>query len=181
MVLTNSRPIAAVLAVFWMAYLYRGSSFPPEVVAARLPGPTGNWMHIAAHVILAGLLLRAFTPWNEPGRSPPFAIGFWPGLATRVGALVLILTSLHGLFDEVHQHFVPGRTCSVIDLGLDAAGAVLVLLFPIAGAPGRPLRVWPFLAVLAGALLLGWIGSISRPWPDRVLEEFLGSFTQTGG
>jgi len=34
-----------------------------------------------------------------------------------------LLTILYAISDEVHQHFVPGRTAAVLDLGFDASGA----------------------------------------------------------
>jgi VanZ family protein len=39
--------------------------------------------------------------------------------------LAVILVTVYGVLDEVHQHFVPGRTPDVYDVMSDAAGAML--------------------------------------------------------
>ncbi len=53
-------------------------------------------------------------------------------LTRRVGLrLVLpawLIASLVGVADEVHQHFVPGRTMMLSDMALDAGGALLGVL-----------------------------------------------------
>ena len=40
---------------------------------------------------------------------------------------VFILTALYGASDEIHQHFVPGRSCDGLDLAADCCGALLLL------------------------------------------------------
>ena len=44
----------------------------------------------------------------------------------------LIVAGLYSLGDEYHQSFVPGRGASLVDCGIDTAGALigLVLLYP---------------------------------------------------
>ncbi len=43
--------------------------------------------------------------------------------------LVGILSSIaYGILDEVHQFFVPGRYCSLVDVALDLAGVLLAAL-----------------------------------------------------
>lgn len=42
--------------------------------------------------------------------------------------LVVFSTTLYGLTDEIHQHFVPGRTFELLDIGMDFLGAVLALI-----------------------------------------------------
>jgi len=57
------------------------------------------------------------------------ALLFWALSArrTRRDALVLavMLASIYGITDEVHQHFVVMRTPDVTDWGLDTVGAFL--------------------------------------------------------
>jgi VanZ family protein len=44
--------------------------------------------------------------------------------ATRGNYLMsFILTMLYAVSDEFHQSFVPGRTCTILDLGFDLTGA----------------------------------------------------------
>ena len=51
---------------------------------------------------------------------------------TKVGRfsleLSLLLGSLYGFTDELHQLFVPGRVCSVFDLVFDVIGCVIGVL-----------------------------------------------------
>ena len=42
--------------------------------------------------------------------------------------LVIFSTTLYGLIDEIHQHFVPGRTFEFLDIGMDFLGVVLALI-----------------------------------------------------
>jgi VanZ family protein len=51
-----------------------------------------------------------------------------PGLALRS----VIIAGLYSLTDEYHQSFVPGRTASIIDCGIDTAGAALSTLIVLA-------------------------------------------------
>jgi len=160
--------LLVALHVFLLWYL---SSKPPEAISGLAPGPTGNLMHFFMHGFLALLLLRSFTAPADPLNAVS-----WPGLFCRRGLSVEVLVMLHGLVDEIHQ-FYSGRTCSVLDVCVDALGGAAVLLFPLWLAPGRPRRWLPFagIAVVAGVLaVLGWL---ARPWPDQLLEELLKSWT----
>ncbi len=47
----------------------------------------------------------------------------------KVIVLVLLLGSIYGLLDEVHQLFVPGRVCDITDWLSDTIGVSLSLLF----------------------------------------------------
>ena len=42
--------------------------------------------------------------------------------------LVVFSTTLYGLTDEIHQHFIPGRTFEFLDIGMDFLGAILALV-----------------------------------------------------
>lgn len=41
----------------------------------------------------------------------------------------IIFASLYSISDEIHQLFVPGRYCSIIDMSIDISGAVFGILF----------------------------------------------------
>ena len=41
----------------------------------------------------------------------------------RAAVLALVVSSLYGASDELHQYFVPGRSCDVFDWMADTAGA----------------------------------------------------------
>ncbi len=64
-------------------------------------------------------------------------LAFWMAFAYKSKHLIpkdigipIILTSVYGIIDEIHQSFVPGRSCSVFDWIADTTGAFLgVLVF----------------------------------------------------
>ena len=69
--------------------------------------------HMAVFGILALLLWRAVagtTAWRRP----------W--------AWALALAALYAVTDELHQGFVAGRHASAVDVGIDAAGALIAVV-----------------------------------------------------
>ncbi len=53
----------------------------------------------------------------------------FPLLAHHHYVFTLLLVALYGASDELHQYFVPSRTCSVYDWIADSLGAVLFMVF----------------------------------------------------
>jgi VanZ family protein len=72
--------------------------------------------HFIAYAALGAALMRAL------------ASGRASGVTRRRMVFAVVLTSLYGVSDEVHQHFVPGRTPDWQDVVADAAGAVAGVL-----------------------------------------------------
>jgi VanZ family protein len=93
--------------VLWAAFIFALSSIP------QLNSGLGLWdlvlrklAHAGEYALLAALLLRALArPWTA-----------------------LALAIVYAATDELHQHFVRGRTGSFGDLAIDAAGAALGLI-----------------------------------------------------
>lgn len=80
--------------------------------------------HMAGYALLALACLRGF----DTGR--PFSRACW---------LAFGLTLAYALTDELHQVFTPGRHPSLLDVGVDAAGAALALT---AASASARLRGW---------------------------------------
>ena len=79
---------------------------------------SGSWIFNLGHLFLyAGFAYFVFRGCRE----------FSPQRDCRV--LTGGIVAAYALFDEWHQSWVPGRTASVADLGLDVLGAALILLF----------------------------------------------------
>lgn len=57
----------------------------------------------------------------------------YPGFNySRLKILVLIIGILYGASDEIHQYFVPGRSCDALDLISDSIGVYLsILMYPM--------------------------------------------------
>lgn len=97
----------------WMAVIFFLSAQPhlPDL-APGLPGVEEIGGHLLAYGVLAVLFWWALR-----------------GTGTRTPATWALLAAiLYGATDELHQHFVPGRTATVEDLLVDLIGASLGLL-----------------------------------------------------
>ena len=56
------------------------------------------------------------------------------GLKTKQNIpLSFIIGALYAVSDEIHQYFVPGRSCQISDMLLDSAGVITGILFILAG------------------------------------------------
>ena len=113
-VLTLWGPFLAALAVvFWLSSL------------SDVPGAHYFWdklLHAIGYAGLGVLALRAFHGGFERPRLA----------ATLYAGLVVVLW---GVFDEIHQYFVPGRDASAWDVLADAVGfGVAVVVFATATA-----------------------------------------------
>jgi VanZ family protein len=91
------------------ALIFHLSSMP---VLPTPPGPfTDKHFHFASYALLAALLVRAL------------ASGRLRDITARVAIAAVLLATLYGVTDEIHQMFVPGRTAAIDDLAADALGA----------------------------------------------------------
>lgn len=68
--------------------------------------------HLTEYAILSYFWFSAFRQ-GRPRWSPAWAL------------LALVLSILYALLDEYHQAFVPSRTASFIDVGVDSMGALI--------------------------------------------------------
>jgi VanZ like family len=110
--LTRTPRILAPIA--WMALLWVLSSIPAALdqtmAGVFVPKVLQKTMHVVAYAVLAATWLWVF----DSGR------------VTRAAAIsVVSLASTYAAIDEFHQTFVPGRTGSPWDVGLDTFGAAL--------------------------------------------------------
>ncbi len=110
---TSGRLIRWLLSHFDTGFL----DLTPEEQLLRV----GEWSFVvrkSAHFVLyaaLGLLtMAAFSLGRRPRRPFPAALG--------LGALLAVL-------DEVHQAFVPGRSCELRDMAIDAGGVLLGAAF----------------------------------------------------
>ena len=108
-----SRVALAWLPVLaWAALIFALSSIPD------LGTGLGGWdlalrkaAHLAEYAILGALLARALLGTTSR----------WTWLAWLAGAA-------YAATDELHQHFVPGRQASVLDIVIDAVGVAVGVL-----------------------------------------------------
>ena len=72
--------------------------------------------HITEYGILASLVYCSFS-WQQPFR--------WK---LRQAIWCIGIVGLYSLTDEFHQRYVPGRHASLVDCGIDVAGAAIALV-----------------------------------------------------
>jgi VanZ family protein len=106
------RRLSLLLALAWMALLFYLSHQPGLQTPMLFPGQD-KFLHAAVYAVL-GLLLLAAQPRQAQGDYS------W----RQIGISVLI-ASLYGLSDEIHQYFIPGRSSEVLDWVADSAGALI--------------------------------------------------------
>jgi hypothetical protein len=109
----------ALLTFVYCAAIFLLSAQP------SLPDRAPPWLDwsgsdkIAHAIVFAGLSLLVYTGVTRSDR----------GIGTRARMIVPIaFTTLYGLSDEFHQHFVPNRSFDLFDLLADAAGATIIVI-----------------------------------------------------
>ncbi len=83
-----------------------------------------SWQDKIEHAVtyfVLGILAR---------KAVPFA-SFW---------MILLFVFLYGLSDEIHQYFVPGRFCDILDFVADASGGTIALILHHYLIRGKALR-----------------------------------------
>jgi|SRR5688500_10840615 len=112
---TVSRLASAWLPVVaWAALIFTLSSIPD------LGTGLGGWdlalrkaAHVAEYAVLGALLFRALSLAGHPFHAASTVAWAW------------LIGATYAASDELHQHFVPGRQASALDLVLDAAGVAV--------------------------------------------------------
>ncbi len=100
----------AAVAVYAAAIFAMSSTAYPLGIQRLPPG-----VDKAIHAALFGGL--AFTIWMALRSSAPRVS------AVRLSMLAVVIATLYGLSDEIHQSFVPGRAMDMLDVAADAVGA----------------------------------------------------------
>ncbi|MCL2339642.1 MAG: VanZ family protein [Actinomycetia bacterium] len=107
---SGGRIIAAVLAVLLAAAIFFCSSLPGSSFPAH-PDFLNTVVHFFSYLALAVLVTLAL---NSPRRK------LW-----LTALLALIIVSLYGASDEIHQLFVAGRVADPLDWLTDTLGALI--------------------------------------------------------
>jgi len=105
------------LAIFSTLLIIYMSSIPDKVLwgsGSLTEQIISNLAHIPAYALLTFLWLKSFAGTESKNN-------------TIVFSLTLAGLMLFAVSDEIHQSFVPGRTTSFMDIGLDLIGIALGL------------------------------------------------------
>jgi len=134
-------PVAIALLIFWLS---SRSTYPGGI---ELPYP---WDKLAHASVFGALALALELTFRHLPKGMPLH---------RRHLLIFVLVSCFGASDEIHQRFVPGRDCDVLDWMADSMGAALGLALSC-------------LTLVKGRWLLGlswWKGHRERPDASRPL------------
>ncbi len=109
------RRLSLLLALAWMALIFYSSHHPIPSTPSLFPGQD-KLFHALVFGTL-GILVLGALPRGPAGYS-------WH----QAGVSVLIV-SLYGLSDEIHQHFIAGRSSEILDWLADTLGALITISF----------------------------------------------------
>jgi VanZ family protein len=104
-------------ALLWALLIFISSSLPAHVFPSMTIFRYDKLIHLLLFGMLALFVYRALT---LPSVQYRFS---WPR-----AILTVILVTLFGAGDEVHQHFIPGRSSEIADAVADFSGASLTML-----------------------------------------------------
>jgi VanZ family protein len=108
-------------ALLWALVIVVGTSIPGEDIPDLPIFSEDKLIHFGLYLLLASLSYRAF---HRQMRFP--ALQKSPGIST------IVVIGVFALLDELHQLFVPGRSCDPFDWMADVLGACVLVLI-IAG------------------------------------------------
>jgi VanZ family protein len=91
-----------------------------EISNSSLTEWIGQLMHFVEYLVLAFLLRRSLHASGRDAR----ALYKTSAAGTKIPALVILISMLFALSDEIHQLFVPGRAFQVVDLLIDLLGVL---------------------------------------------------------
>ena len=101
-------------AFVWAAVIFLLSSIPARSLPKLALLKYDKLIHATVFFIFGMLVYRAVIPSSQPSR-----------IDWRSAITTLIVVIMYGMLDEVHQHFVAGRTPDVYDALADAVGGLL--------------------------------------------------------
>lgn len=104
-------------AVYWLI-LFAATSFPVDTIPTV--GVGDKFLHLTAYFGFGVLLNLTLVFQNK-----------YNSLKINSAIGTLIIGCIYGAFDEIHQHFIPGRSMEFLDFVADFAGLVLAIVFVI--------------------------------------------------
>lgn len=103
-------------AVLWAIAIFCASSIPSSAMPSSIVFSQDKLLHMGVYAVLGFFVYHGNRQWGMNG---------WRSAAW----LSFGLCVLYGASDEVHQHFVPGRSMDIFDLLADAFGVVCAIVF----------------------------------------------------
>jgi len=126
---------ARIAVILYCFLIFYASSIPKDSLPdMQLFAGADKLVHGAEYLILGVLLCLAL----GFGLTHGLVTSLWRSVPRRAG-LPMLLGVLYGVSDELHQLFVPGRTCAFGDLLADALGVALgvIIIYKLTAAPAN--------------------------------------------
>ena len=133
----NRRKLMWLFPISWMGVIFY-FSHQPSVESAQTSGWLTNRIETIAHVfnisstdVNLHLLVRKgahFTEFAILGFLLFLALYFTRKKLLSSSAIALITGVVYGTFDELHQLYIPGRSCQITDVLIDASGVLVAIL-----------------------------------------------------
>jgi VanZ family protein len=111
------KAVYALPAVLTAGAIFSVSSLVQIELPLELISFNDLLFHGAAYFFFGLTLMLAAYPWNASLDYPLHVYG-----------ILGLIGVLYGLSDEIHQSFVPNRTCTLSDLLADSIGVIIALL-----------------------------------------------------
>jgi len=107
----------ALPALLFAAAIFSVSSLEKIELPLQAISCNDLLFHGAAYFFFGLTLMLAAYPWNSSLNYP-----------LRIYIILGLIGVLYGLSDEIHQSFVPNRTCTISDFLADSFGVIIAVL-----------------------------------------------------
>jgi VanZ family protein len=117
------KTILRILPLLYMVAIFIMSSMSSDAIVELPDSGLDNFIKESLHLVEFGILYMLLA----------LATLTFKSLTFKINLILMIIASLYGLSDEIHQSFIPERSATVIDLVKDVIG-VLVASWILYGA-----------------------------------------------
>lgn len=107
----------ALPPILWACLIFIGSSIPSTAIPVIAIFRSDKLLHAGVYFVLAFFTHRALRTQTA-----------FEGVRQVALGMTVFLIALYGITDELHQHYVPGRSMDVFDWFADVLGALLYAL-----------------------------------------------------
>ena len=116
------RIIFLVLALIYMGLIfYLSSMSQPGIARVKLINMENFYGHVLEYGVLALFLFFALKGDNKDGKMMVLYL-----------VCAILIATMYGITDEMHQFYVAGRVCDAFDVAADCVGGILGALMSFA-------------------------------------------------
>ena len=112
--LEKHNKLSIAIVIFLALFIFYMSSLPGEKISVGIGIPILSWETIAYHFVIFSALCFFIC----------FSIIRGKLQRKYLILLAIAITIIYGASDELHQLFVPGRFCDIVDVLIDSFGAL---------------------------------------------------------